>query len=230
MGQNLHALVTKVSNSEDGKYSLWEREQVVVLLSRTNYARDIIFVGSKRDTVNSLAAVLTQRSQYSEYISHLLTRLSGLNEEHAVLPSIEIDIAQHPFRPVDVEIPYDNTGYCYLLVSLRETNTTYIGQTNNIRRRLREHNTGYGSVQTTDERLRPWALLTLVCGFQCDRRAQQEFECRWQNARFYENRRRGGVMTPTDIGQLAGSVITHMNAARIHSPLDLRIIHCGTVA
>ena len=83
MGQNLPSLTTKVTTAQvDTKYGLWgwEREQVVVLLSRTRYAKDIIFVGSKRDTVDALASVLQLRYQFSEYISHLLTQLAQGDE------------------------------------------------------------------------------------------------------------------------------------------------------
>lgn len=231
MGQNLPSLATKVTTAQvDTKYGLWEREQVVVLLSRTHYAKDIIFVGSKRDTVDALASVLQLRSQFSEYISHLLTQLAQGDESTESASGIEVDLDVHPFRPVDVELPYDNTGYSYLLVSLRHPNATYIGQTNNIRRRLREHNSGYGAIQTRDSRLRPWALLTLVCGFDGDRQAQQEFEQRWQNARQRESRRIGGALTPTIIGELAGSVINQLNAHRFSQPLDLRVLHCGRMS
>ena len=229
MGQNLPSLVTKVTSSDaDTRYNLWEREQVVVLLSRTHYAKDVIFVGSKRETVDALAAVLKQRSQYSEYIYHLLAQLATTDQQTGLSSCVQVSIENHPFRPVDVEIPYDNTGYCYLLVSMRQSNVTYIGQTNNIRRRLREHNSGYGATQTRDERLRPWALLTLVCGFDGDRQAQLEFERRWQTARWRESRRIRSALTPTAIGQLAASVINSTNRDRTANPLELRVVQCGT--
>jgi len=230
MGQNLQSLVTKVSNSSsDSKYSLWEREQAVVLLSRTHYAKDIIFVGLRRETVDAIASVLLQRSQYSEYIAHLLTQLSHDNDQPHASSPIQIDLQNHPFRPVDVEIPYDNTGYCYLLVSLRHSNVTYIGQTNNIRRRLREHNSGYGAMQTSDERLRPWALLSFVCGFEGKRHVQREFERRWQSARFYASQRSNGNITPSAVADLAAAVIDQTNHDRLGEELDLRLVHCGRV-
>jgi len=199
-----------------------------VLLSRTHYANDIIFVGPPGDTVNALASVLQQRSQFSEYISHLLCRLSTDANPDGTDAPIEVSFENHPYRPVDVEIPYDNSGYSYLLVSLRHPSVTYIGQTNNIRRRLREHNSGYGARQTSDERLRPWALLTFVCGFEGDRRAQVEFEKRWQVMRSLEQARVGSALTPTMIGQLAGTVALQLNRRRSHHPLDLRVVHSGT--
>jgi hypothetical protein len=46
MGQTLNGVVSKVtSQAVDPTYSLWIASQVVVLLSRTNYARQIVFVG-----------------------------------------------------------------------------------------------------------------------------------------------------------------------------------------
>ena len=58
MGQNLSEIVTKVTSSTESDYFLWEKEQVVVLLSRTHYAKDIFFVGDPKDTSAALAELL----------------------------------------------------------------------------------------------------------------------------------------------------------------------------
>jgi hypothetical protein len=76
MGSNFNRLIMLVSRT-DSQYHLWEKEQVVVLLSRMFTARDLIFVGDKVDTIDTLASLIQMRSQYIEYISHLLQTLCG---------------------------------------------------------------------------------------------------------------------------------------------------------
>jgi hypothetical protein len=52
MGSEFNRLITLVSRT-DSRYHLWEKEQAVVLLSRTFTARDPIFVEDKVDTINA---------------------------------------------------------------------------------------------------------------------------------------------------------------------------------
>ena len=55
MGQDLEYVITKVSSQRiTPDYILWEREQVVVLMSRTHFAKNIIFVGPQNETINAL--------------------------------------------------------------------------------------------------------------------------------------------------------------------------------
>ena len=71
-----------------------------------------------------------------------------------------------PVEPASVEI--DKKGYvCYLLVSVDEKKT-YVGITNNMARRLRQHNgviTG-GAKTTSSDKLRPWSVVLFVSGFR----------------------------------------------------------------
>jgi hypothetical protein len=70
MGQDLTGVVTQVSLI-DPDYRLWEREQVVVFMSRTHFASQIIFVGDKQDTLEASEEILKSRSQFSKYICYV---------------------------------------------------------------------------------------------------------------------------------------------------------------
>jgi predicted GIY-YIG superfamily endonuclease len=216
MGQTLDALVTSVSTHID-MYKLWEREQVVVLLSRTRKAADLIFVGDKDDTADALVKVLSQRSHFTDYICHILERFSG--QDCPV-----IDITHYPFRPIDVDLPHDNTGFVYLLVSLRDSQSTYIGQTLNLFARLHQHNSGIGSLQTSPATFRPWALYGFVCCFDNDRRAMLDFEKEWQMARD----RIPGIRSPEQIFSTCSYVIDNFNEER-QQPFALRLVRCGII-
>jgi hypothetical protein len=60
MGQDLPFVVTKVSDL-DPKFSIWDKEQIVVLLSRTNYCKNIIFIGNKKETIQALAKSVNEK-------------------------------------------------------------------------------------------------------------------------------------------------------------------------
>ena len=49
-GDTLHRIETEVSYG-NSLYKLWDCGQVVVILSRTNLAKDVIFVGDKKETI-----------------------------------------------------------------------------------------------------------------------------------------------------------------------------------
>lgn len=50
--------------------------------------------------------------------------------------------------------------YVYILNSLKDTNRMYVGHTNDIKRRLQDHNLGE-SVHT--DKYSPWKLCTYIC-------------------------------------------------------------------
>lgn len=224
MGNDVGKLVTSVSTT--GQYRLWEKEQAVVLMSRTSFATDIVFVGDKDDTLRALRELITKRSQYGEYMAHLLDKLCGIAQHNSTFSGTTIDQSIHPFRPMDVMIPQDGGGYCYILLSLQDHSTTYIGQTNNLVRRFRQHNSGHGSMQTSDTNLRPWAILAYVCGFDENKGLMRRFEREWEMKR--DNcLRNGRSMNPAQISDLARSVMEDWSVSGV--PANLRYIRTGTV-
>ena len=224
MGSDLGHLVTKLSLT-DPLYRLWEKEQIVVMLSRTERARDIIFVGHPRETIDAILQVIQIRSQYSEYMNHVIDVLT--DEEGITLNGIRqvpaLSQNLHPFCPLNVVQPNDGSGYCYVLVSLKDRHTTYIGQTKRLVQRLCEHNSGYGSEGTSDYRLRPWALLAYVTGFDGDVRTMLAFERQWKMRRDYLR-----ITAPMQIADLARSLIASWQEAH-GGAVDLRYIATGTI-
>ena len=87
----------------------------------------------------------------------------------------------HPFRQQDIAIPSDTSGVVYMLVSVRCGSAVYIGLTQDMNKRLKQHNSGIGAQASSDPAKRPWGLLAYVTGFQYDRALMRQFELRWQN-------------------------------------------------
>ena len=176
MGATLLKLATEVSKRNKDK-RLWLKGQVVVLLSRTATAKDTIFVTTDLiDTLDNLCEVLLKGTQYDDYIDHIIEVLSaGENLNYQPLT-----MEHFPFRISDINIPSDNSGFVYCLLSTQDKNSTYIGKTFNLQRRFTEHNLGYGAKQTENEKLRPWAIIGYVCGFRHIDSYMKEFENLWR--------------------------------------------------
>jgi hypothetical protein len=213
MGDTLTKVAIEISK-DDPSFQLWDKAQVVVALSRTKYARNLIFVGSKRSTIWALQDLLQVRSKWSDYIDDVLKLVTvdeGGENDHRVMTQREF-----PFRICDVELPACRTGYVYFLISVRSMDYTYIGQTMCIRTRLRSHNSGYGSSSTEPVHLRPFALMAFICGFDGRKRLREFVEYMWKQRRDQLIRR--GIHDPRMWVRCGEDVIREVNVN------DLRLV------
>ena len=168
-GETVDLYATQISEVYK-QYRLWQKEQFAVLISRAHYCRDIIFVGDRNDTRNAIVKILGRSSKWSLLIDQYMSNLDVLSD--VIVP--EIDLNVHPFEPLYRELPTAPCGYMYLLVSIPHPEHTYAGETDDIKKRLREHNTGYGVEETRPTELHPWALFAFVCGFDFDNEEMDE--------------------------------------------------------
>jgi predicted GIY-YIG superfamily endonuclease len=223
MGQDLGALVTKVTMpTTDSRYSLWLPSQVVVLLSRTFYAKDVYFIGTPEETSEALLHALFIQSQYTEYMSRIIDALTGVdvNPRNRITQVVDVP-SFYPFRACDLPIPTDRSGVVYIIISKRDEKTTYIGhQTKHLNNRIIQHNTMYGSQQTADPTLQPWALLAIICGFEGDRQTMLKIESSWQRRR-NELTRIEGALSPDVVCQLGVQLL------QLRPYQGLRYVQCG---
>ena len=77
-------------------------------------------------------------------------------------------------------IPTETVGYVYILISTRDGNFTYIGQSKNISQRLDAHNRGHGAINTTPIELHPYALAGLISSVGLDASVRMGLEQRWR--------------------------------------------------
>jgi predicted GIY-YIG superfamily endonuclease/molybdopterin converting factor small subunit len=165
-GETLNRMATEISQ-HDPNFSVWDKGQLVVLLSRTKRAVDTIFVGNKADTLDALKTVLLKKTQWSDYIERVLDLVTvnqDENQVHQTEPSIIMN--SFPFRICDIALPQCRTGFVYFLISLKNRQYTYIGHCQCLRERLPQHNSGYGSESTAPEHLRPYGIMAYICGFE----------------------------------------------------------------
>ena len=222
MGDTLPKVATQISN-QLSIFKLWDKSQIVVLLSRTKRARDIIFVGNKESTVRAIVELCKCSNQWTDHMERVLemANVNYASMTNSTIPSIRND--DHPFRFCDCPLPNCNTGIVYMLISVRNHNYTYIGMTSNIAVRLQQHNSGNGHAFTTPTRLRPWALFAYITGFDGDRRKMFSIERRWKTRRQEERER--GISCPKQIARLGNGLIesNQSNTSFAYKHTDLRL-------
>ena len=79
------------------------------------------------------------------------------------------DHTSYPYLMTDISPPECNTGVVYLIASVKRPSFIYIGETQCIITRLKDHNSGNGSSSTTPIKLRPYHLNAYICGFDRNR-------------------------------------------------------------
>ena len=173
--------VPKIATELGPDNGMWEKAMVVVLTSRVSKASDLIFVGDKQQNINAIMKGHSVRNQYDDYMNHVVNTLSQNQLGHNRIPAA-INQSNHPLRQQDLPIPSDRSGVVYLIVSINEPSSFYIGMTQDMGKRIRQHNSGIGAQESSDSSKRPWGLFAYVSGFAFDRSKMRQFELRWQNS------------------------------------------------
>jgi hypothetical protein len=168
--------VTQVATQLTAENCIWERAMVVVLISRVRRAKDLIFVGDKEANIEALIQGLQRQNQYDEFMEHVVEIITGTRTTMEPL-----FLGLHPFRFKDIPLPQDRSGVVYLLVSIKDTASIYIGQTNDLSNRINSHNSGTGAIESAPEEKRPWGIYAYIAGFGGDRSLMRQVEARWQN-------------------------------------------------
>ena len=163
------------------EYSPWESGQIVVALSRTTSARMTIVVGERNYAINKMWELITSYNQWTQYIKHVLDIITINRNQNEQNQHIFDYPEVYPFRLRDIILPQDTTGFVYFLVSKRNINQVYIGQTKCISQRLAQHNNGTGSSGTTDIMYRPWGVAAYICGLShMSTRERMSLERSWK--------------------------------------------------
>lgn len=206
----------------------WEKAQIVVMLSRTHRACDTIIVGPKQAAIEHMYQLLCVGSQWTEYVETILRKLTvnADQTEDDTDSSSAIDYPTiFPYRTCDIPLPRDNSGFVYLLISIRDFDRTYVGETTNIVRRLQNHNSGYGARGTTDPIYRPYFVAGYICGLgDFTKKERQALERRWQQYNLWMlSGGRTDVQTRINQGQ---RVVDDYN---LNKPKELHITFIKTV-
>ena len=129
-----------------------------------------------------------------------------------------------PYRIKDIQLPNCNSGFVYMLGSIRLPHYTYIGTTINLRDRLNAHNSGYGSSSTEPLFLRPFALLAYISGFNGGRRDLRFWlENKWKERR--DELINQGIVDPKELALCGNDIIQALTIQQFGvSPSDLTLV------
>ena len=94
-----------------------------------------------------------------------LLKIVTINHNNEDNEIVEIVLDQQFFyRICDINISIDNTGYVYMLISIRRRYFVCIIKTNENNKWLRAHNSGIGYQTSQQVNLRPYSIFTYICG------------------------------------------------------------------
>jgi predicted GIY-YIG superfamily endonuclease len=224
MGATVDKLVTRLDNLQNK--GLWEAAMVVVLLSRTRYAKDLIFIGDPQRTVDALWNTLLTGGKYNEITQYVLDCLIAReNQPNHVL---KLPLIRKKFGQLPTLLPEKGSFVVYLLVSTKDPDSTYVGHTSNMRKRLNKHNSYNGGSYGTNidhSNLAPFGLLAMVVGFEAKVQARS-FEQIWKNQIDLRRRNTKGKISSMTLMHLANPLIlqnVHEQDGTLH------LIECGYI-
>ena len=122
-------MATEITKS-DPDFNIWDKGQLIVILTRTKKAKDTIFVGNKQETLDALKSILPSRIQWIDYIEHVLNVVTvneDLNTRRNEIQTMNQN--DYPFLICDISLPSTWTGFIYFLISVKDKTFTYIGLT-----------------------------------------------------------------------------------------------------
>ena len=181
LGETCSRIATQIS-MQTHKYRLWDKEQLLVLLSRVPSLDNITFVTTQpEDTLLAMVKLLQQQSAWSERIEHVLSAIDTATDAPGVICHRPLPLQ----CATEYHFPNADVGYVYMLVSTKDSKFAYVGETVNIKKRLQQHNSGQGATFTRNSYLMPWACFVLVYHFPGSGRdtqnvsARKRFENHW---------------------------------------------------
>ena len=122
-------MATEITKS-DPDFNIWDKGQLIVILTRTKKAKDTIFVGNKQETLDALKSILLSRTQWTDYIEHVLNVVTVNEELNTTRNEIRtMNQNDYPFQICDISLPSTRTGFIYFLISVKDKTFTYIGLT-----------------------------------------------------------------------------------------------------
>ena len=98
-----------------------------MLLSRTKFAKNIIFVGNKIDTLNAFLNILMKKNAWSEFMELVLDiiKLTSSETNEEILSQTMLQ-DKYPIQICDISLPQCYTGFVYFLISIPQKTVVYI--------------------------------------------------------------------------------------------------------
>lgn len=128
MGDTLSSVAIEISR-QNSSFELWDCAQAIVTLSQTKLGKNLTFVGDKNESIESLAALIQMRSQWTDYMEEVLKLITiqpNILSDDGNSNDQQVDIQtlshqNYPFRLCNVFLPQCRTGFVYFSVIYKKT-------------------------------------------------------------------------------------------------------------
>ena len=124
----------------------------------------------------------TTSNQWSSMMENILNTLtintieSDTNDNTSTVGFPE----NYPYKLRFTVLPSDSTGYIYILISKNNEDFTYIGETENLRQRFRQHQSEHGDFDSSNPADKPFYVAAYITGLaHFDTSQRMSLECGW---------------------------------------------------
>jgi hypothetical protein len=143
-GDTVEGLAAQISSNEKG-YTLWQKQQLLIVVSRVRSLDQLLFVGSMESVIEAMLILLKMHCPIARKAERALITLANLPAR-----VLETSISHPLDELVQQPLPMTDVGVVYMLIGVPLYNLCYFGMTTNMRRRLTQHNTGNGAQFTRE--------------------------------------------------------------------------------
>ena len=71
MGDMLQSMAPEISRN-NGNNKMWDKGEIIIILSRTKISKSTICVGYVNDTLTALKDLLTKNTQWADYMEEII--------------------------------------------------------------------------------------------------------------------------------------------------------------
>ncbi|CAG0905939.1 unnamed protein product [Cyprideis torosa] len=135
LGSTLARLAFKLGD-EKSAYGLWDRRQLLVIISRVRNLSHIYPVGAWADIEKQIRALLVKESKEEKRLCEFLRNLDVLRDN----PRRVVERFTETLDLADV-LPVPGIPCAYMIVNAHDPRVFWVGETLNLRRRYNEHRT-----------------------------------------------------------------------------------------
>ena len=161
IGDDVESIATQISDTSGG-YMLWERNQLLVLMSRVRQLSDITFVGNRRDNLLAISNIVRRTTRKDAAIANFVEKVKQGQSSGVVVH----DPHHYLYRFNSKTLPEQNGVSLGLFFSLR-TKCTLLKQSIDLRKLLHYLNASF-EIDEEIKQCRPWALAIAIYGFRSD--------------------------------------------------------------
>ena len=148
--------------------------------------KNTIFFGPKNETICGLKILLTQITQWCDYIEEVMN-ITNIKPNENSEYSDSFNQSSFPFWMCDILLPQYKIGSVYFLMSQKYTSHVHIGSMLCLRTTLRKHNTGrYAWGTDIVMYFRSFVLIAYICGFIKDSQMIEYTGYKWIDQKHHD--------------------------------------------